>query len=261
MNQLFNEISSAIRALGIKKSDTILLQLDTDFFKSSEGKSKKECCDELLKTIFDIIGDEGTLITPSFNYSFCKSGKFDLHKTPSQVGYFSNYLLTKSEAMRSLHPIFSFVGIGKNAQEILTQISKDSFGAESVFDKLHQRNAKGLYINVPMDHANCPPSTFIHYIEQKHEVDYRYLKTFSGEIVAAGEKYEDSFTYNVRRLELDVKTDNIKLYNKALEGGVAKLQTISGQYPLIVIDIAALVDLGISMLKQDPYSMLEKNPN
>ena len=42
-------------------------------------------------------------------------------------------------AIRSIHPFFSFSGIGPHAQSLFSGISKSSFGPESVFDRLMQR--------------------------------------------------------------------------------------------------------------------------
>lgn len=258
---MFSEISAIIKELGIKKSDIVLLHLNTDFFEDVADKNKKECAEALLKSMLDVIGEDGVLLTPAFNYSFCKSGKFNLQKTPSQVGYFSNFLLTKNNSQRSSHPIFSFVGVGKNTNKIFENLSRDAFGEDSIFDRLHTLGAKGLYINLPMDsHDDCPPSTFIHYIEQKFGVKYRYLKTFEGEITDGEKVFHNEFTYNVRDLNLEVKADNIKLYQNALQCEAAKIKLLHDKYPIVVIGLKPLVNVGISMLEKNPYALLLKNP-
>ena len=73
-----------------------------------------------------------------------------MYINPSQVGFFSNYLLSKANTFRSTHPIFSFVSIGNEAESLMKDVSNDAFGFNSVFDRLYIRKAKALYLNIPI---------------------------------------------------------------------------------------------------------------
>ena len=52
-----------------------------------------------------------TCITPAFSYT--KSGIFNVKKTKSRVGFLSNYMMKNHKFVRSNHPIFSYVAVGK----------------------------------------------------------------------------------------------------------------------------------------------------
>ena len=253
---MLKKISDTLSNLGINKSDIILLFLNSDILKD-KSISKKNHCDSILESIFSVIGESGLLVTPAFNYDFCKTGIFHPNKSPSQVGYFSNYLLRKKNVHRSLHPIFSFVGIGKNAKKMLSNVSNDAFGEDSIFDRLFHHGAKVVYMNLYNQNPDGPPCTVTHYIEQKFGVDYRYLKKFKGTII---DNNSSDFLYYVRDLSLNFITDNSKFFFQSLNRDIIKLGVVDYKYPISVCNMKDLVDFGLYSLHKDKYFMLEKPP-
>lgn len=187
---------------GLEKGDVVLVH--SDITETSP--------DTLLANLMKSIGYRGAVIVPTFNYSFCKGIPYDHHKTLSQVGLFTNYILA-SGAPRSFHPIFSFAGLGDVYNILMNNIGKDSFGKDSVFDRLYQANAKILFYQVPFDYC-----TFVHYAEQAMNVDYRFKKYFSGWVTnEEGKTWYDTFSFFVRYMPTDrypyirVETDFSKL--------------------------------------------------
>ena len=76
------DILIALRNAGIDKSDDILVHSNLGFFGKLDGnKESVDYCQSFAEAIFDIIGEEGTLIVPTFTYSFCWNEIFDLEKT------------------------------------------------------------------------------------------------------------------------------------------------------------------------------------
>ena len=219
---MVDKIKKVLKKLEIKNSDCLVLFIDSDILKLPKIKNK-EHCENILRAIFEVIGDRGTVVTPSFNYDFCNTGYFDIKKTPSQVGYFSNYLLSKDNSFRSSHPIFSFVSVGSEAKSLMENVSNDAFGFNSVFDRLLNRKAKALYLNIPLINPGCPPSTYTHYIEQKFGVDYRYIKNFPGTVKNDEHISKSNYLFYVRDLDYEIKTDNIKFYNSALKEKIMKV--------------------------------------
>lgn len=256
---IIDKLFETINKLGLKKSDIILLHIDTDVLNNKNIKNK-EHCSNILDTLLYGIGENGTIVTPSFNYDFCKTSMFNIETTPSQVGYFSNFLLSKKNSFRSCHPIFSFVAIGKYAKEITSNISNDSFGKESVFDRLCNLNAKGLYLNLKISNPDGPPCTIIHYIEQKYGINYRFLKNFPGFIINNKKKFYKNFTYNVRNLDLDVRTDNMKLYYECVKNDFMKYYLLEDKYPISFCDLNNVVSTGLKLLNKNKFGLLEKDP-
>lgn len=92
------------------------------------------------------MGSNGTLIIPTFNFDFCQGKKYVHEETPSQVGIFSNYMLGAQGDLRSFHPIYSAVAIGRESKSLVTSLSNSSFGHGSLFHWLHTRGAKLVFL-------------------------------------------------------------------------------------------------------------------
>ena len=122
-----------------------------------------------------------TLIIPTFSYT--TKNIFDLKKTPSNLGFLSNYILNKKKSKRSRHPLFSFAALGKN-KKIVDSIGKSAFGKNSVHSKLYKNNSCYLYFGRSMISGN----TLVHHIEQNYKASYRFNKTFSTKVYE-GKKY------------------------------------------------------------------------
>ena len=84
----------------------------SDIFLDFIKKIQKKKVNELIK-LFTKRGI--TLLIPSFSYT--TSGKFYINKTRSKVGFLANYILQNDniKSLRSEHPLFSFVSIGKHS--------------------------------------------------------------------------------------------------------------------------------------------------
>jgi aminoglycoside 3-N-acetyltransferase len=71
--------------------------------------------DAVIDGILDVIGSEGTLMVPTFNYWV--NELFDPAVTPSLAGLISETLRRRNTAVRSLHPTHSVAAIGDRAVE------------------------------------------------------------------------------------------------------------------------------------------------
>ena len=142
-NLLKDSINKALMAVGLNRGELVLVHSDASAVIKLLGDANLDRALELMRLSFaEILGDEGTLLVPTFNWNFCKGHPYDAAKTQSQLGLFSNYILNRPEAIRSVHPFFPFSGIGPHAHSLFSGISKSSFGLESVFDRLMQSNGK-----------------------------------------------------------------------------------------------------------------------
>ena len=133
-----------------------------------------------------------TLIIPTFSYT--TKGKFDVRKTPSKLGFLSNYILNKKNSLRSSHPLFSFAALGKN-KKILQNIGKSAFGKDSAHVRLYKNNSCYLYFGRPMILGN----TLVHHVEQKFKVKYRYEKKFSTNVYSGNQYISKNYTAFVRK--------------------------------------------------------------
>ena len=174
-NYTASDIKTTLVKLGVKKNDLIFIHSNLAFF--GKLRSKKNVCEVFFKSIFDVIGNKGTLVVPTFSYSI--ETKYNKRKTPSVCGIFSNYLMSKKKGKRSWDPIFSIYAIGKYS-EYLTEIkdisNHECFGKNSFFEKFYQLNGKIVNFN-----DTCA-STHVHYFEKLAGAPYRFDKKFKVKI-------------------------------------------------------------------------------
>jgi aminoglycoside 3-N-acetyltransferase len=250
-------IKNGLLDAGLGKGDVALVHSDVNFIKKISSDSDwKTTLGVITDSFLDVIGTEGTLITPTFTYSFCQGRPYIHERTFSQVGLFSNYILSRKDSIRSFHPIFSFAAIGKQANDICGKVSKSSFGEGSVFHKLHQLNSKILFFN-----AGFISCTFVHYIEQKKEVDYRFLKKFTGTVRKEGKEFTETVDFYVRYLDREVVTSLNQLERDLVEKNKIRKAFIHNQeYPILIAHSDDVYQMAMNKLELEPYYLLKSHP-
>lgn len=196
---LYNEL----KLLGIKKSDTICVHSHLMCFGKPLLK-KQDFLNAIVETLFEVIGEHGTLIMPTFSYSFCKKEIFDVEKTPSDVGVLTDYFRTLDGVERTWHPIFSFAVLGERAEDYL-DIGPDAFGLDNVYGKMIRDEGKIVMLGANKGY------TFYYLSEEHLNVKHRFFKIFSGDIVTRERKYKTNVPYFARNLEIDSALDEEKL--------------------------------------------------
>ena len=252
---LKNLIEKALAEVGLNRGDVVLVHSDASAVIKLLGDEDWNRALELMRLSFaEILGDEGTLVVPTFNWNFCKGHPYDEAKTPSQLGLFSNYILNRPEAIRSIHPFFSFSGIGPHARSLFSGISKSSFGPESVFDRLMQRNGKLIFFNTSFLYC-----TFIHYVEQMRGVSYRYIKHFTGKLTVNKVTYEDTFEFYVRDEKQEVISYPTRLGERMRSKGM--LRSVSfGDGRILSTTCHEVFHEAVTALDEDPYFLLKQPP-
>ena len=166
--------------LKIEKGDVILLTSDiTDLFLQCQENGEIMDVNILLDNFREAIGEEGTLLVPTYNWGFCQGKAFDYKKTPSKTGAIGNAALRRKDFTRTKHPIYSFAVWGKDAVKLAEMDNIESFGPDSPFAYLEQVNAKNVFIGASLRNS----FTYIHYIEQKLGAKYRYSKKFKSHYI------------------------------------------------------------------------------
>jgi len=67
----------------------------------------------VIDALLEVLGNDGTLIMPTFNFDFCKGEPWDVRNTPSHMGAMTNMVRQHPAAKRVFHPIYSFAILGK----------------------------------------------------------------------------------------------------------------------------------------------------
>ncbi len=188
---------------GFKKGDNVFVTSDVKQLLYSLIENNDETdLNILIDGIIDIIGEEGTLVFPTFNWAFCKGVPYDHYKTPCKTGSLGKLALLREDFKRTRHPIYSFAVWGKGREELCAIDNKSSFGADSPFTYFMEHDFKNLFIDKDLGHS----FVFVHYVEENNgPVPYRYLKDFTALYTDdKGNTSERTYSMNVRDLDLDV---------------------------------------------------------
>jgi aminoglycoside 3-N-acetyltransferase len=255
MSAVLDEMAAALGKVGLQAGDIALVHSDVSaIIRMTGGDDWGVALGVLKEALLQTLGEQGTLVVPTFNWEFCQGRPYDHAKTPSRQGLFSNFIRTSPGAVRSFHPMFSFAALGRQAESLVNGISKSSFGHDSVFHRLHQRGAKLVFVDTTF--FVC---TFTHYIEQMHGVSYRYQKFFTGQVTVDGSTYEDTFEFYVR----DEKQVVNSLPTKLGERMRAKGSLHAAQVGDAVIEAAtceAVFDEAVAAMTEDPFFLLKDPP-
>jgi aminoglycoside 3-N-acetyltransferase len=206
----------------------------------------------LIEAIEASIGLGGTLVIPTFSYSFTKGEGFDVLNTPSMVGMVSERFRKLPGVLRSSDPIFSFASKGPLARELCEIPIKECFGPNSVFGALHRLNADIVDLGCSLSRGG----TYVHYVETAHGVDYRYRKEFSGTVILPNrEARECSVVYNVRDLARQSEADLRRLQKRLAEDGKLRSADV-GRSRILAVAANDFFDTAWKMLDEDPVSLI-----
>jgi aminoglycoside 3-N-acetyltransferase len=252
------DIEMALRSAGVSRGDVIMVHSDAGAFgKLGNVFDRKRFLQEILEAFLGVITEAGTLIAPTYTYSFCRKEVFDVKKSASNTGLFSEFIRQRPGSLRSEDPIFSHAGFGPAAHELLDGVGNDCFGANSFFDRFYGLNGKLINFGKFFD------ITFIHYIEQKFGVDYRYMKRFSGQIFGAdGAIHSREVDYYVRALPedgMDVQYDMPRLGNELERRGLLRRSSLGASF-ILGSQARDCFDVGVEMLRGDMYAFLRNRP-
>jgi len=211
-------LTSAFRDLGVQSGDTLLVHSSYKSLGEVDGGPQT-----VIDALLAILGSDGTLIMPSFNFDFNKGKPWDVRSTPSQMGILTEFVRKDPRAKRVFHPFYSFAIIGKHAEMLGSLRYKSAYERDSVFGKLRDLDGKIMVIGLSYNNS----MTFFHHIEQMEGVDYRFLKQFTGQVTDEnGNTYIDTFEMLVRDIDKGVKTMVDPMGNLMEKSGVIKSKKI-----------------------------------
>jgi aminoglycoside 3-N-acetyltransferase len=230
-------------AIGVEAGDALLVHSSYKSFGGVDGGPQT-----VIDALLEVLGDDGTLIMPNFNFDFCKGEPWDVRSTPSHMGIITELVRKDPRSLRVFHPIYSFAIIGKQAEFLTNDRYKSSYGRDSLFGKLRQLDGKIMVIGLTYNNS----MTFFHHVEELEGVDYRYLKTFTGMVTEEnGDAYEDSFQMLVRDIENGVETMVDPMAELAEEAGVIKHRQI-GQAEVKLMKANEIYDFTAREMRRDP---------
>ena len=172
-----NELSQRWARSGLASGDVFLLHSDIRRLLT-EFKKKRIKLDTsiIINSFLDLIGDNGTMLMPLFNFTdFIENKFFSIRNSKSMMGILTERFRIDYKVLRTKHPVYSFAVIGKDANKF----KKDNFsayGKESPFQVLKDLNGKIAILDL----SEQKSMTFYHHIEELNNVEWRYHKIFEG---------------------------------------------------------------------------------
>jgi aminopeptidase-like protein/aminoglycoside N3'-acetyltransferase len=248
-----SDIANALSSVGLRRGDTAFLHLCLDVLGDADGAPSVKARDALwLESLREAVGAEGTLLAPTYTFSFCRQEAFDVQETPTEGGDWSTsreFLEAFRKlpgAVRSRDPIHSVAGVGPRADELLRDVAPTCFGKGSVHERLLAAGGKIVAIGVGLDEAS-----FRHHVEEVVGIPGRYRKLFTGWIRDNGQARKQGWVYNVRILASNYYPDGSRLEALVRENGALKVAPV-GRGEVLGIDARRYFELTSEQLRRDP---------
>ena len=246
-----SSIHESFATVGLSNDDIVMIHADAGPAAQLTDMPGEDRLDSFIGSIISFFS-QGTVIVPTFSYSLTKKEVFDCEKTPSDVGLFTERFRQFDGVKRSCHPIFSVAVYGQKQDLFVNTSVSDCFGDGTVFDELYKHNAKFLCLGCSFDRL-----TFVHYVEQRLGVSYRYFKTFHGRLVCNGLESTIETRYFVRDLDLASSCDLNLLKNKTASEGSLK-QSVLGRFPLLCISATDFFVAASNLVNTTPFALIKQ---
>ena len=193
-----NQVILALKRLGVQAGDGLLVHSAVQFLGRPTGGIGM-----YLDALRAVIGPQGTLAVPAFNFDFASGKPFNLKETPAKgMGTFSEYVRQQSHAQRTSHPLQSLALIGASAAELAKRDTPSAFDTGSAFEGLLKLDFKLLLLG-----ADIQAVSMIHYSEQRLAVPYRYWKDFTGRVYNGQDWETRTYRMYARDLEVNARLD------------------------------------------------------
>ena len=251
------DIVTALREVGAEDGQVIYLQSDLRTPGFVKGvKCQDEFCKVYLDAILEVIGSSGTLVVPTYTTQVARYDiDFVWEDTPSVVGLFSEYVRTRQESLRSIHPLSSLTAIGRKKNEICANNGLSDFGWDSPFHRLLKSNAKIMSIGLEGGYS----VGIAHHVEAACCVPYVYNKRLKWRPIIAGKQLETYYTATVRYLDLGILYHLGKYAERVRKtGGIQKVKL--GASWVYMTDYKQVFNEGLAALRDDEAFFLASKP-
>jgi aminoglycoside 3-N-acetyltransferase len=164
--------------LNIQQGDQVLLTSDILKLAIKSKKSEKEFdVNAFLDSFMEAVGHEGTLLIPSYNFDLENGDAYNILETTPMTGSLAVTALNRDDFIRTDNPLHSFLVKGKDVPLLAELDNVSSFGPDSPFAYLKQKNALLIFAGTTVAEA----MTFTHFVEETEKVGYRKYKSIKVE--------------------------------------------------------------------------------
>jgi len=162
-----NDLIEYMRKCGLKRGSNIFIHSSWDEFYNYEGTA-----DDFIKSILDVIGEEGTLAMPAIPMFLDGSTVFDVKRTPTSAGFLAERFRRYRKVTRSINIQHSVCVLGPNSNYLTNEhnLSKTCWDEKSPYFKLTKINALIFSFGL----GNYFIGTIVHCVDSilRHEIPY-----------------------------------------------------------------------------------------
>ena len=247
------DIGKSLEKVNIFPGDTVMIHGNAGVAAQYRDISAKNQINYLLSKILEYIGQAGTVVVPTFSYSFTKGEDFNPKLTPSRTGSFSEAFRLYPGAIRSKNPLFSVAAIGSHSKIFQSSDINDSFGSNTCFGLINDLDGKIISLGDDIKQG----ITYIHYVEQACNVSYRYMKKFNGNLILDNNIRYIETTYYVRDLSINSALDLSPFRDTASKEGLLYSHE-AGRFPIMTIGAKDCSVIAESLLIKNSNALISE---
>ncbi len=207
----------------------------------------------LIETMLEAVGPDRTLMLPAYTYTYARTRSYSpLHSIP-ETGVLPQACLRSFDWVRTASALNSFLCVGPRARDLARIRGATLWGEDSLKGALEKTRARMVTLGIPWKDS----LGYLHRIEEKAQVPYRYYKTFNGEWIDDTGTQPWKETMYVRSMDVMPvfvwsRVDRLLHERNGIrKGGLSTFMESA--------DAADIVAAGLEILSDDPYAMLEND--
>ena len=236
------------------KCDTLFIHTSLSFGQPNPQLKKKELLGELLNVI-DNLGVK-TVCMPTFTFSFCNGVGYDPATSSSRMGVLNEFFRKQEGVIRSVDPLMSVALKGED-KDLVTNIGHESCGANSTYDMLrHRDNVKFLFLGPKI--GEC--MTYMHYLEWLYGVEYRYNRTFRGNVTIDGQTKTEEYVLFCRYNGVTPSTGTFAFEQKMYDNHEAFITNV-GDGTISIAEEKVAAKRYKACLDENPYAFVDLENN
>ncbi len=246
------DLTNHLCQAGLKQGDTVLVHSSLRSVGWILGGIR-----ELINAFKDVIGEQGTLVMPTFTFSLkvWNQPVFDARYTPSRVGLLTEVFRRTSGVERTNHPTHSVAAYGRYASDIVSgPLEYSPLGIGSPLDTVRKLDGKILLMGVGQSRNST-----VHLAESLAQSPY--LKVMFSE----GAKTEEAWYYDPESRkptccsidEMPGSSEGFEVLDELLlSEGLSQTCKI-GDATSQIMNSRQLCDRVVSLLQDNPTALLD----
>lgn len=209
---------------------------------------------DVLYALDDAVRAGWTLALPAFTFNFCSGAAYEAARTPSAVGVLADWVRESiPAAQRTRCPIYSFVVVGPQAEQLVALQAETVWGRGSLFELAEEQNARIVMLG-----CSWKSCTQFHRYEEIAAVPYRYHKNFTGQADFGDGMKETVARMYVRDLDLQPRNDFNTAITRLRDRGLFHAAPL-WRGAIESIPANALAENLRALMKENPFALVAES--